>query len=204
MISLTKILILLILFSLTSPTPVEMPTVSEDAAEVRIVTVEGVGSSRQSAPIAALREIGERVIGRSFSIVYGKHIAFGEETTAPTLDTRRKRVLSVEEIKTGLFKAVMELEVPIGARILDERLRERVHRGEGELASGGGILSARELAVEGAMELAIHATISERYPGDSAPDRLTGRVFFLGTIREEIEEGNYVILARIKVWLVEP
>ena len=98
----------------------------------------------------------------------------------------------------------MELEVPIGSRILDERLRERIYRGGGELASGGGILSARELAVEEAMELAIHATISERYPGDSAPDRLTGRVFFLGTIREEIEEGNYVILARIKVWLVEP
>jgi hypothetical protein len=197
-------MILSVLLSQSSPAPVETPPESGDTAAVRIVAVEGVGSSRHSAPIAALREIGERVLGRSFSIVYGKHIAFGEEVLAPTLDTRRKKVLSIEEIKTGLYKAVMEVEVPQESRVLDENLRERVHRGEGELQSGLGILSARAQAREEAMEEAILATIAEHYPGDSAPDRLTGRVFFLGTIREAIEEGNYTILARIKVWLVEP
>ncbi len=204
MISLAQISILLVLLSLPSPAPVETPTQSADIAAVRIVVVEGVGSSRHSAPVAALREIGERVLGRSFSIVYGKHIAFAEEVLAPTLDTRRKNILSIEELKTGLYKTVMEVEVPLGARVLDEALRERIHRGEGEFEPGGGILSARDRAREDAMEKAIHSTITERYPGDSSPDRLTGRVFFLGTIREEIEEGNYVVLARIKVWLVEP
>jgi len=187
-----------------SPAPIEMPTVSGDAGEVRIVVVEGVGSSRQSAPIAALREIGERVIGRPFAIVYGKHIAFGEEVQVPTLDTRRKNILSIEEIKTGLYKVVMEVEVPASSPVLNEVLRERIHRGEGELESGGGIISARDRARDDAMEKAIQSTVAERYPGDSAPNRLNGRVFFLGTIREDIEEENYTILAQIKVWLVEP
>jgi hypothetical protein len=204
MIPLTQISILLVLLSLPSPAPMETPPESRDTAAVRIVAVEGVGSSRHSAPIAALREIGERVLGRSFSIVYGKHIAFGTEVLAPTLDTRRKKVLSTEEVKTGLYKAVMEVEVPVESRFLDENLRERVHRGEGGLQPNLGILSARAQACEEAMEEAILATLAEHYPGDSAPDRLTGRVFFLGTIWEAIEEGNYTILARIKVWLVEP
>jgi len=182
----------------------EMPTVSGDAAGVRIVVVEGVGSSRHSAPIAALREIGERVFGRSFSIVYGRHIAFADEVQAPALDTRRKRILSIEDTKTGLYKAVMEVEIPAESRVIDEALRERIHRGEGEMATGGALISTRDLAREEAMEKAILAAVAERYPGDSPPSRLTGRVFFLGTIREEIEEGNYVILARTKVWLVEP
>ena len=195
----------MILFSLPTPAPVERLIASgEDTTAVRIVEVEGVGSSRHSAPIAALREIGERVLGRSFSIVYGRHIAFGEEVQAPTLDTRRKNILSIEETKTGLFKVVMEVEVPANSPVPDEVLRERIHRGEGELESGGGILSARDRARDDAMEKAIQSTVAERYPGDSAPDRLTGRVFFLGTIREVIEEGSYIILARIKVWLVEP
>ena len=204
MIALIKISILLILFSMPSPAPIEMPTVSGDAGEVRIVVVEGVGSSRHSAPIAALREIGKRVFGRSFSIVYGRHIAFAEEVQAPTLDTRRKRILSIEETKTGLYKAVMEVEIPAESRVIDEALRERIHRGEGEIQTGGGIISTRDLAREDAMEKAIMATVAERYPGDSPPARLTGRVFFLGTLREEIKEGNYAILARTKVWLVEP
>lgn len=197
-------LIISILLYLPSPVPVETPAVSGDTTEVIIVEVEGVGSSQYSAPVAALREIGERARGRSFSIVYGKHIAFGEEVLSPTLDTSRKKVLSIEEIKTGLYKAVMEVEVPVGSRVLDDILRERVHRGEGELQSGGGLLSARDQARDEAMGEAIMATVAERYPGNSAPDRLNGRVFFLGTIREDIEEENYVILARIKVWLVAP
>jgi len=182
----------------------EAPTTAAPVDEVRTVVVEGVGSSRHSAPIAALREIGERVFGRSFSIVYGRHIAFGEEMLAPSLDTRRKRVLSVEETKTGLYKAIMEVEIPADSPVLDKTLRERIHRGEGEILSGGGIVSTRELAREDAMEKAILAVVAERYPGDSYPNRLTGRVFFLGTLREEIKEGNYEILARTKVWLVEP
>jgi len=122
----------------------------------------------------------------------------------PTLDTRRKNILSIEEIKTGLYKVVMEVEVPASSPVLNEVLRERIHRGEGELESGGGIISARDRARDDAMEKAIQSTVAERYPGDSAPNRLNGRVFFLGTIREDIEEENYTILARIKVWLVEP
>jgi len=205
MILTTKILILLIVFALPSPAPVETPMDSlVDTPDVRIVKVEGVGSSRHSAPIAALREIGERVIGRTFSIVYGKHVALGEEVQAAALDTSRKKIISIEEIKTGLYKAIMEVEVPPGARVLDSTMRERVHRGEGELIPGGGIISARDQARDKAMEQAVLAAIAERYPGDSAPDRLTGRIFLLGTIREEIEEGSYVILARLKVWLVEP
>jgi hypothetical protein len=204
MIQITQISILLILLSQPSPVPVEVPSVPGDSAAVRIVVVEGVGSSRHSAPIAALREIGERVFGRPFSIVYGKHIAFGEEVLAPPLDTRRKKILSIEETKTGLYKAVMEVEIPAESRVIDESLRERIHRGEGEMQSGGGVISARDIAREEAMEKAILAAIAERYPGDSSPARLNGRIFFLGTIREEIEEGNYAILSRTKVWLVEP
>jgi len=164
------------MLSLPTPPPTEAPPSPASAEEIRIVEVEGVGSSQHSAPIAALREIGEHVFGRSFSIVYGRHIAFGEEMLAPALDTRRKRVLSVEETKPGLYKAIMEVEIPADSRVFDKTLRERIHRGEGEILSGGGIISIRDVAREDAMEKAILATVAERYPGDSYPARLTGRL----------------------------
>lgn len=168
------------------------------------VEVEGVGSSRHSAPIAALREVGQRLLGRPFSVVYGKHIAFGEDLPSPPIDTRRKRIIDIEKLKSGLYKAIIEVKVPEGAPITDQILRERLHCGKSELRSGLGLLSIRKEAIEAALESAIQTAVIERYPGNSAPNRLIGRAFFLGTVREEIEGGNYVVMARVKVRLVEP
>jgi len=175
----------------------------EEADAGRTVSVEGVAAGAQAAPVAVLREVGERFQGRSFSIMYGKYLAFAEDALAPPLETSRTRLLGIEQLRTGLFKATMEVEVPAGLEERLARLRERTQRGTGGPAAESLIL-AREAAREDALEKAILAAVAEQYPGDSAPARLVGRAYFLGTIREEIEEGLYVILARVKVRLVKP
>ena len=196
--------VLLVVLSLTGQTPGEENTAGAAPAGVRKVVVEGVASGRQAAPIAAMREIGDRLLGRPFSVLHGKYVALGEEAIPTPLDTKRKKILSIEKLTTGLFKAVMEVETSVETGGMEEKLRERTQRGSGDLRAAGSSLLARELALEAAMEKAILSAVAERYPGDSAPARLAGRVFFLGTIREETGGEEYTILARIKVRLVEP
>lgn len=193
--------LLLLLSAGPSPEPAATAAAEEDA--VRMVIVEGVAAGAQAAPVAVLREIGERFQGRSFSIMYGKYLAFAEDGVSPPLETSRTRLLSVEQLRTGLFKATMEVEVPSGLEERLARLREQTQRGEGNPEAGGLIL-AREEAREDILEKAILAAVAEQYPGNSAPARLVGRAYFLGTIREDIEEGRYVILARVKVRLAKP
>lgn len=180
----------------TSPSPEATPA-------VQMFIVEGVAGGAQAAPVAVLREVGERFQGRSFSIMYGEYLAFADDAIPPPLETSRTRLISVEQLKTGLFKATMEVEVPAGLEERLARLREQIQRGTGDAAVVSLIL-AREEAREDAMKKAILAAVAEQYPGQSAPARLVGRAYFLGTIREEIEEGCYVILARVKVRLVKP
>jgi hypothetical protein len=193
----------LFLLLAAGPSPEPAVTPPEEPEAVRMVVVEGVAAGSQAAPVAVLREIGERFQGRSFSIMYGKYLAFAEDGISPPLETSRTRLLSVEQLRTGLFKATMEVEIPSGLEERLARLREQTQRGAGNPEAGGLIL-AREEAREDALEKAILAAVAEQYPGDSAPARLVGRAYFLGTIREEIEEGRYVILARVKVRLVKP
>jgi hypothetical protein len=191
----------LLLAAGSTPTPSPPATGGEGA--VRMVRVEGVAGGPQAAPVAVLREIGERVRGRSFSLMYGEYVAFLPDAIPPALETKRTRMISVEKLPTGLFKATMEVDVAPEPEERLDRIRERIQRGESKPTSGGLIL-AREEAREDALEKGILAAVAEQYPGDSAPARLAGRVYFLGTIREEFEEGRYVILARLKVRLFRP
>ena len=186
-----------------TPTPETFSPSLEVTPDVRMVIVEGVAGGAQAAPVAVLREVGERFQGRSFSIMYGEYLAFADDAIPPPLETSRTRLISVEQLKTGLFKAMMEVEVPVGLEERLARLREQIQRGTGDVSVESLIL-AREEAREDAMEKAILAAVAEQYPGGSAPARLVGRAYFLGTIREEIEEGCYVILARVKVRRVKP
>ncbi len=195
---------LIALFLAAGPTPEPMVSAEEEPAAFRKVLVEGVAASPRAAPISALREIDERFRGRSFSIMYGKYLAFAEETITPVLEAERTRMISIEELRTGLFKATMEVEIESEVEERIDRLRERTQRGRGGTAAPGRLIPARERAREDALEEAILAAVAEQYPGDSAPPRLVGRAYFLGTIREEIEAGRYVILARIKVSLRRP
>jgi len=186
------------------PSPEPSPPPGGEGSGVRTVLVEGVAASGQAAPISVLREIGERVRGRPFSIMYGQYVSFVDDPAAPPLITDQTRVVSVERLRTGLFKAVTEVEIPVEAEDRLDRLRERIQRGAGSPDSAGSLILAREEAREDALEKGILAAVADQYPGDSAPARLVGRVYFLGTIREEVEEGSYVILARIKVRVVRP
>ncbi len=204
MISPAQITTVLLLLGGFSPTPEKVISAVPTPVPVRMVLVEGVAASSQAAPVTVLREMGERLLGRSFTVLYGKFVALGKQITPTPLDTRRKKLVSIEKLPTGLFKAVLEVESPRHSGNPEEKLRERTQRGTGELQGAGSPLLARELAREDALEKAILATVAERYPGDSAPSQLAGRVFFLGTLREEMDAGNYIILARIKVWLTEP
>ena len=199
-----QISVMLVVLFLTAQPPGEENKTDVPTAGARKVVVEGVASGSQATPIAVLREIGERLLGRPFSVLYGKYVALGEESIPTPLDTKRKKILSIEKLNTGLFKAVIEVETPMETGSLEEKLRERTQRGYGELRAAGSSLLAREKARLDAMEKAILSAVAERYPGDSAPARLAGRVFFLGTIREEIEGENYSILARVKVRLMKP
>jgi len=196
-------IVLLVVLSLSGQTTGEENTAGGPTAGVRKVVVEGVAAASQAAPIAAMREIGARILGRPFSVLHGKYVALGEELIPVPLDTKKKQILSIENLRTGLFRAVIEVETP-GEEAEEEKLRERNHPGAGDLRTVWNLLLARELAREDAMEKAILSAVAEQYPGDSAPARLAGWVFFLGTIREEIEGKEYTILARIKVRLVEP
>ncbi len=191
------------LFLVAGPSPEPAATTAPEAPAVRMVTVEGVAGGAQAAPVAVLREVGERFQGRAFSIMYGQYLAFADDATPPPLETSRTRLIRVEQLRSGLFKATMEVEVPADREERLARLRERIQRGEGARA-GESLILAREEAREDALEKAILAAVAEQYPGESAPARLVGRAYFLGTIREEIEEGRYVILARVKVLLVKP
>ena len=186
----------LTLSSLSRPTPVpeEDPSVW--------ITVEGVAAGREAAPIAALSRIRDLVYGLKFGVIDGKYVSLGESVISTPLETRRKRLLGIEELKTGLFKARISFQVPAGAMNSRKKLSERLVRGEAELA--GSLIFAREEARLDALEKGILEEVAERYPKSSHPSSLRGRIFVLGTLREAIEKGRYVILARLKVELAGP
>lgn len=171
---------------------------------MRTVLVEGVAASGQASPVSVLREIGERVRGRSFSVMYGRYVNFLEDRSSSALVTDRTHLIGIQPLRTGLFKATMEVEIAADLEAQLDRLRERTQLGSGDPVTAGSLIMAREAAREEALEKGILAAVAEQFPGGSAPPRLGGRIYFLGTIREEIEEGCYVILARIKVRLFRP
>ncbi len=195
---------LFVLLVVSGLNPESAASAPEKEVEMQKVLVEGVASSGQASPVSVLREIGERIRGRSFSVMYGKYVAFLNDPVPPSLVTDRTRLIGIKQLPTGLFKATMEVEI---AADLEERLdllRERTQPGRGDPVTAGSLILAREEAREDALERGILAAVAEQYPGASAPSRLAGRIYFLGTIREEIEEGDYVILARLKVRLFRP
>lgn len=195
---------LIALLLAAGPTPEPMVPAEEEPAAFRTVVVEGVAASPRAAPVSARREIDERFRGRGFTIMYGKYLAFSEETLTPVLEAERTRVTGIRELPTGLFKATMEVEIESEVEERIDRLRERIQRGRGGGVTAGRLIPARDRARKDALEEAILAAVAEQYPGESAPPRLVGRAYFLGTLREEIEAGRYVILARIKVSLRRP
>ena len=168
------------------------------------IVVEGIAAARQAAPVAALREIGERVNGIKFSLYDGKYVQLGESVSALPLDTQDKKTVEIRELKSGLFKAQLQLEQSSSFLELVKNLRELTIRGESELTAGRSALGARSLAKKDALEKAILVAVAESFPGKSSPPVLTGRVLFLGTVEEKIEEGRYLLVARIKVSLVKP
>jgi len=177
--------------------------VGEEASRIEIM-VEGVAAGRPAAPVAALREIGERVNGLQFSIFDGKYVQMGEDAAALPLNTRDKKTVEIRELKSGLFKAILEIETSAGFLETAKDLRVQTVRGKGELKPGGSLLAARALAREDALKKAILTAGEEQFPGDSAPHFLTGRVFFLGTVEEKVQSGQYLLVARIKVYLTKP
>lgn len=170
----------------------------EDRAEI---AVEGVAAGRQAAPVAALREIGERINGLPFSLYDGKYIQLGEDAPALPLDTQDKKTVEIRELKSGLFKAVLKIEFSAARLEAARELRVRTVWGEGELKPGGSILVARGRARDDALKKAILTAAEEQFPGDSTPHHLSGRVYFLGTVEEKVEAGLYLLVARIKVFL---
>ena len=177
---------------------------SDLASVPAVMIVEGVASSPQAAPIAALRELDERLQGLSFSVVEGKYVNFGDPAPAEQLDTKDKRLVKVEKLKTGLFRAIVEVRLIPGREQPDRDLKENLIQGTSSLTLAGNLLFARQEARRNACENAILLAVNRRYPATSTPVRLAGKVFFLGTVREEISNGKYEILSRIKVDLAEP
>jgi len=178
------------------------PTPFPEADLSAWITVEGVAASRAAAPIAALSRIRDSVYGIKFGVVDGKYVSVGESVVTSPLETRQKKLLGVEKLKTGLFKARISFPVPPGLMNSRKILSERLVGGEAELT--GSLISAREKARLDALEKGILDEVAERYPKRSHPPLLHGRIFLLGTIREAIEEGRYVILARLKVEMAGP
>jgi len=166
--------------------------------------VEGVAASPAAAPVAALREIWCRVVGRNFSILEGRYAELGEGSAPPPLDTQRKRLVEVKELSNGLYRAVLEVEAPPALMRAQEKMREMTTKGEAQIASSGSGLAARELARENALEEAALAAVTEVYPASSVPGFLEGRVVYLETLREGVEEGSYRLTARVRVELATP
>jgi len=168
-----------------------------------VIMVEGVSAGRQAAPVAALREIGERVNGLSFSIYDGKYIQLGAAAPALSLDTQDKKTIDLRKLRSGLFKAVIRISASSDFLESARSLRERTVRGEGEITEAD-LAAARALARADALEKAIRAAVEEQFPGDTAPHVLTGRVLFLGTVEERVRGGSYLLVARVKVSLRHP
>ena len=165
------------------------------------VEVEGVTARSQSAPIAALREIAGRLEGELFSVIDGKYVMMSEKIFSPSLDTEAKKIVAVDQLETGLFKARVEVQTTPETSAVFDKLRERIVWGEGKLLPGSAPILARDLAREDAIKKAVLEAVGEAYPHDTEPAHLEGRVFFLGTVRESIEDGLYRMMARIKVLL---
>lgn len=177
---------------------------SEDAPHQDTVLVEGVASGPQAAPIAALRELDERLEGLSFAVIDGKFVNFEESAPAEQIDTRGKRVVRIDQLQTGLYRAVVEVTLAPGRNYPAPDLRENLIRGEAGIRGPGNLVFARQQARRDACERAVLLTAESLYPASSIPPRLMGKVFFLGTTREWIDEDHYRLLARIKVRITEP
>ena len=192
--------IFIFIFSLCAP----LLSRSQEKIVPEAIIVEGVASSPQAAPIAALREIDGRLRGLSFTVIDGKYVNFEDQAPAAELETRGKRIVGVEKLKTGLYRATMEVRV--GEETIErlDRLPEKMVEGRAEVSREGNLLVVREKARRLASEKAVLKEVGRRYPGRSAPNRLAGKIYFLGSIRERLEDSSYVLLARIKVRLIKP
>nr|HPJ72567.1 hypothetical protein [bacterium] len=102
-------------------------------------------------------------------------------------------------LESGFFKGLLEVEAPADLVEPQEGLREYYGRGEAVLAQEGSALAARRTAQEAAINDAILSAVRARYPETSVSDRLTGRLYYLGSVREGIREGKYEILVRIRI-----
>jgi hypothetical protein len=185
----------------TAP-PLPSPAAPGSPPPPVIIFVEGVAATRAGAPLAALRDVWERLLGLNFSILDGKYVELGEGAVPPSVDTQRKRLIELKELPGGLFRVRLEVEAPEALVRAQEKLREVTARGEAEIAVAGSVLSARGRAREDALEKAALAAAAEVYPPSSIPGFVEGRVFYLETLREEMEEGVYRLTARIKVELM--
>jgi len=181
-----------------------LPLYGEEEPPPEIITVEGVASQRRAAPIAALREIDARLRGLPFSVVDGKYVNFQDQAPAAQLDTSDKKVTDVTQLQTGLYRATVEVTAPPGMSADLGQLREEMMEGRAAIGKNRNLLDSRRRARDLASEKAVLSTVGHLYPAGSAPPLLAGRVFYLGAVREWLEGGEYVLLARIKIRLTEP
>ncbi|MCX6349870.1 MAG: hypothetical protein NTV79_10300 [Candidatus Aureabacteria bacterium] len=194
--------LILSLAAIRAAPPLPSPAAPGSPPPPAIIFVEGVAATRVGAPLAALRDVWERLLGLNFAILDGKYVELGEGAVPPSVDTQRKRLIELKELPGGLFRARLEVEAPEALVRAQEKLREVTVRGEAEIAAAGSVLSARGRAREDALEKAVLAAAAEVYPPSSVPEFIEGRVFYLETLREAMEEGSYRLTARIKVELM--
>jgi len=166
-----------------------------------LIVVEGVADSPEATHLAALSSIRERVDGINFTVLAGKYPAYSPGKIPGTLDTRGKRVLDTVKLPTGFYKTRMEVEIPAHSLASGEGLADVIGHGQVRLVQAGSRSRARRLALESAMAAAISRAVGESYPSASIPLRLRGTIYLLGTLREEIRDGEYLLDLRAQVRL---
>jgi hypothetical protein len=189
-------LTIIVIGLLGSPAPASPPP-----SEAVLIVVEGVADSPEATYLAALSSVRERVEGINFTILAGKYPAYSPGKIPGTLDTRGKRVLDTVKLPTGFYKTRMEVEIPLHALPPGEGMTEVIGQGQARLDQAGSRSRARRLALESAMAAAISRAVGESYPSASIPLRLRGTIYLLGTLREEIREGEYLLDLRAQVLL---
>ena len=163
--------------------------------------MEGVADSPAATRLAALASIRERVQGIKFTILAGKYPAYSLTPSDRTLDTRGTRLVETVKLPSGMYKSRLEVEVSPLELAPQEGLREFAGSGEADLSEAGGRARARMVALETAVGQAIINAVAQRYPPSSVPFQLTGTVYILGTRREEIRRGSYLVEVRARVAL---
>jgi len=184
-----KLFLALSLFGIFALTPSPSPGSSQP---VKII-VEGVADSPEATRLAALAAIRERVERINYTLLVGKYPAYSLNPLPISLDTRGKRFLDTIKLPSGFYKTRMEITIPALDIAHQKDLPKVTGKGEAKIAEFGGIIKTRTKAIEMAMGEAIINAVNANYPSTSIPFRLTGTIYLLGTLKEDITDGKYLV-----------